>query len=60
MEVRITSKGTALCARIVPVARQSQMVLLNMMDADEQRALLRVLRRLLKRLPDVVPPEIPP
>jgi DNA-binding MarR family transcriptional regulator len=60
MEVRITAKGAALCARIVPVARQSQMVLLGMMDADEQRMLLRVLRRMLKRLPDVSPPDIPP
>lgn len=60
MEVRITAKGAALCARIVPVARQSQMVLLGMMDAEEQRVLLRVLRRMLKRLPDVSPPDIPP
>jgi DNA-binding MarR family transcriptional regulator len=60
IEVRITPKGTAMCARIVPVARQAQMVLLEMMSEEEQRALLRVLRRLLKRLPDVAPPEIPP
>ena len=60
MEVRITAKGAALCARIVPVARQSQMVLLGMLDAEEQRMLLRVLRRLLKRLPNVSPPVIPP
>jgi DNA-binding MarR family transcriptional regulator len=57
MEVRITSKGAALCQRIVPVARETQMVLLAMMDDEEKRVMLRVLRRLLKRLPDVAPPE---
>lgn len=60
MEVRITAKGAALCQRIVPVARQTQMVLLEMMDEKEQRMMLRVLRRMLKRLPDVAPPVAPP
>jgi DNA-binding MarR family transcriptional regulator len=58
MEVRITSKGAALCQRIVPVARATQMVLLEMLDPEEKRVLLRVLRRLVKRLPDVAPPEV--
>jgi DNA-binding MarR family transcriptional regulator len=57
MEVRITAKGAALCQRIVPVARKTQMLLLEMMDENEKRTMLRVLRRLLKRLPDVAPPE---
>jgi len=57
MEVRITAKGAALCQRIVPVARRTQMLLLEMMSEEEQRTMLRVLRRLLKRLPDVEPPQ---
>jgi DNA-binding MarR family transcriptional regulator len=57
MEVRITSKGAALCQRIVPVARQTQMLLLGMFDDEEKRVVLRVLRRLLKQLPEVAPPE---
>jgi DNA-binding MarR family transcriptional regulator len=57
MEVRITSKGSALCQRIVPVARETQMLLLGMLDDEEKRVLLRVLRRFLKRLPEVAPPE---
>jgi DNA-binding MarR family transcriptional regulator len=57
MEVRITAKGTVLCQRVVPVARQAQMQLLAMMEPDEKRVMLRVLRRMLKQLPDVNPPE---
>jgi len=60
MEVRITAKGAALCQRIVPVARQTQMLLLEMMNEEEQRTMLRVLRRMLKRLPEVAPPEASP
>lgn len=52
MEVRITPKGTALCARVIPAAREAQMVLLSMLDAEEKRILLRVLRRMLKQLPE--------
>jgi DNA-binding MarR family transcriptional regulator len=57
MEVRITPKGAALCQRIVPVARETQMLLLGMMDDEEKRVMLRVLRRLLVKLPDIAPPE---
>jgi DNA-binding MarR family transcriptional regulator len=57
MEVRITAKGTALCQRVVPVARQAQMQLLAMMEPEEKRVVLQVLRRMLKQLPDVNPPD---
>jgi DNA-binding MarR family transcriptional regulator len=58
MEVRITPKGAALCQRIVPVARETQMLLLGMMTDEEKRVMLRVLRRLLVKLPEIGPPVI--
>jgi DNA-binding MarR family transcriptional regulator len=57
MEVRVTPKGAALCQRIVPVARETQMMLLATMDEEERRVMLRVLRRLLQRLPHFEPPK---
>ncbi|MET0290786.1 MAG: MarR family winged helix-turn-helix transcriptional regulator [Steroidobacteraceae bacterium] len=60
MEVRITTKGAALCQRIVPVARATQMMLLAEMEPEERRVVLRVLRRLLQRLPEFEPPAATP
>ncbi len=57
MEVRITAKGATLCQQIVPVARATQMVLLDMMDEEEKRVMLRVLRRMLKQVPEVTLPQ---
>jgi DNA-binding MarR family transcriptional regulator len=55
MEVSITASGAELVQKIVPVARQSQMLLLSLLEEDEKRVLLRVLRRLLHRLPEIAP-----
>ena len=59
VEIRITPKGIALCQRVVPVARQAQMMLISMMEEDEKQVVFRVLRRMLKQLPELVPPEVP-
>lgn len=51
VEVSITPAGKALFDRILPVARQTQMGLINMMSAQERVVIHRVMRRMLKLVP---------
>ena len=53
VEVSITPAGKALFELILPVARQTQMGLINMMSAEERVVIHRVMCRMLRQLPSL-------